>query len=165
VLTWILDFTNNVPRDEMLQAKDNIEQVMMETLSSLPYNIISNNTDSTLNYHLTYKNMDGLFDRIKLDLNFRSRAHVLPPMVQLFKTPFHESPIEVRGLQKEEIFGQKLKALLERTKARDLFDTYNLITKLKTDPGFLNKELLHKIFQGRTLYVSRRDAFVNRKRD
>lgn len=90
--------------------------------------------------------MDGIQDKIKLDINFRTRAHMLLPTDQSFHSPFHESPILVRALQREEIFGQKLKALMERTMARDLYDAFNLVKMLQENPTFLNKELLHKIF-------------------
>jgi predicted nucleotidyltransferase component of viral defense system len=140
------DFSMNVPRDDMLVEKADMKQLLDEILSSLPYQVQFINTDSSLHYHLTYKNLDGLQDNIKLDINFRTRAHVLQPTDQFFHSPFQDSPIQVRALQPEEIFGQKLKALMERTRARDLYDAYNLVKMLQANPSFLNKELLHKIF-------------------
>jgi predicted nucleotidyltransferase component of viral defense system len=141
-----LDFTMNVPPDQMLAEKKDLSLLIEETLIKTDYHVQKSGDVASLKFHLQYHNMDRLRDNIKLEMNFLSRSHVLEPQDQPFYSPFEENPVMIRSLQKEEIFGQKMKALLERTTARDLYDAYQLINRLEREPNFLNFDLLHKVF-------------------
>ena len=56
------------------------------------------------------------------------RCHVLPVQDSTVNFSFMEKPVIIKTLAAPELFGSKIKALLERTAARDLFDINNMIT-------------------------------------
>ena len=75
-----------------------------------------------------YQNAGGNKDNIKIEINYSMRNHVYP----LVKTqtnidflPF----VEIQVLAPLELFGSKIKALIERTAPRDLYDVYNMLTQ------------------------------------
>lgn len=66
--------------------------------------------------------------RIKLDLTADERL-VLPPVRVPVYHPYTDTPeagIEVLAYAYEEVFGEKIRALGERTRPRDLYDVINL---------------------------------------
>lgn len=66
--------------------------------------------------------------RIKLDLTADERL-VLPPVVGSVYHPYTDAPaegIQILSYAYEEVFGEKVRALGERTRPRDLYDVINL---------------------------------------
>lgn len=66
--------------------------------------------------------------RIKLDLTADERVVLAPVRVNVFH-PYSDAPpegIEVLAYAYEELFGEKIRALAERTRPRDLYDVINL---------------------------------------
>ena len=66
--------------------------------------------------------------RIKLDLTADERVVLTPQRVSVFH-PYSDAPdegIEVLAYAYEELFGEKIRALAERTRPRDLYDVVNL---------------------------------------
>ena len=75
-----------------------------------------------------------------IDINFKSIV-ILAPETLSFKSIYPEIPtFSVLCMQKEEIFAEKIRAILTRKRARDLFDLYFLLNQ-----GIhSNKELIEK---------------------
>lgn len=66
--------------------------------------------------------------RIKLDLTADERIVLAPQRVSVFH-PYSDAPVEgidVLAYAYEELFGEKVRALAERTRPRDLYDVVNL---------------------------------------
>ena len=132
------DLARNTPKEEMLQVKDEVSSRIRELTASLGYFL----SDPRPNYaihqtELFYQSATGSRDKIKLDINCLSRCHIFEPVVRKAKNPFlPEDVFPVRMLSEYELFGAKLKALLERNTPRDIFDAYTLEQKgLYQDEG------------------------------
>jgi hypothetical protein len=86
-------------------------------------------SESRENYTLTslaffYQNSFGNKDSIKIEINFLNRVHLFP--MSFIDVVLFEKKHSFFTVSKEEIYGSKIAALLDRTKARDLFDVYQI---------------------------------------
>ena len=86
-----------------------------------------------------YQNAGGNRDNIKIEINYSMRCHVLPIHQTEVKIDVLDTGIKINALAPVELFGSKIKALLERTAARDLYDIYNMIPEVK---AFLHELLM-----------------------
>lgn len=79
----------------------------------------------------------GGWPRIKLDLTADERL-VLPPVRTPIFHPYSDEPdggIQVQAYAYEEAFGEKVRALAERTRPRDLYDVINLYRNAEARPS------------------------------
>ncbi|MFA7136405.1 MAG: nucleotidyl transferase AbiEii/AbiGii toxin family protein [Bacteroidales bacterium] len=124
-----LDFTKNCNREEMLEVRKTINKDIINYMSTQEYNL----SPSTKNPHTLdswvfyYRNVAGNKDNIKIEINYSMRNHVLPIIFYDVKLKDIPISISVRVLSPVELFASKIKALIERTAPRDLFDVYNMI--------------------------------------
>ncbi len=75
--------------------------------------------------------------RIKLDLTADERIVLAPVRVPVFH-PYSDAPaesFEVLAYSYEELFGEKVRALAERTRPRDLYDVVNLFRNTEARPA------------------------------
>lgn len=125
------DLARNTLKEEMLQVKDEVSARIRELAASMGYFL----SDPRPNYaihqtELYYRSATGNRDKIKLDINCLSRCHVYEPVVRDVRNPFLPDDVfSVRMLSEYELFGAKLKALLERNTPRDIFDAYTMEQK------------------------------------
>lgn len=125
------DLARNTLKEEMLQVKDEVSARIRELAASMGYFL----SDPRPNYaihqtELYYRSATGNRDKIKLDINCLSRCHIYEPVVRDARNPFLPDDVfSVRMLSEYELFGAKLKALLERSTPRDIFDAYTLEQK------------------------------------
>lgn len=75
-----------------------------------------------------YQNAAGNKDNLKIEINYSMRHHILLLVEKQTEVIFLPS-YNIRALSSLELFGSKIKALLERTAARDLYDVYNMLNK------------------------------------
>ena len=79
--------------------------------------------------------------KLKLKVEINTREHLC--LLGLKRYPFsvnsrwHKAEAEVVSFEPEELFGTKLRALLQRRKNRDLFDLYEGLKQLNLDRGKL----------------------------
>lgn len=75
--------------------------------------------------------------KLKVEINTREHKNLMPLKLYPFEvvSSWHEAKVEVVSFEPEEIFGTKLRALLQRRKNRDLFDLQHGLSSLslKTD--------------------------------
>ena len=115
----------------MLHVKDAVSARIREMSVSMGYFM----SDPRPNYaihqiELYYRRTTGNHDKIKLDINCLSRCHMYESVVRDARNPFLSDDVfPVRMLSEYELFGAKLKALLERNTPRDIFDAYMLEQK------------------------------------
>jgi hypothetical protein len=74
-----------------------------------------------------YLNSTGNKDNIKIEINYSMRNHVFEPIEKEVNIESLSLGFHVRTLANLELFGSKIKALIERTAARDLYDVYNML--------------------------------------
>lgn len=75
--------------------------------------------------------------RIKLDLTADERIVLVPQRVSVFH-PYSDAPaegVDVLAYAYEELFGEKVRALAERTRPRDLYDVINLFRNGEARPS------------------------------
>ena len=82
-----MDFVPNLPREDMLQARETISGTIKAYMESegyafSPASRIHHSLDAL---HFTYTNAAGNQDMIKIELNYSLRAHLFEPMEKLLQ--------------------------------------------------------------------------------
>lgn len=77
--------------------------------------------------------------KLKVEINTREHAHLHDIKSYPFAvdSDWYEGKAEIASYEPEELFGTKLRALLQRRKSRDLFDLYHGLEQLTLDPDKL----------------------------
>ncbi len=124
-----LDFTPNLPLEDMEKARDKITKMLERYMTEEGYFLsgssrYSHSLDSML---FQYQNAGGNRDNIKLELNYSLRSHIFVPVEKKIVTDIFEEDVMVRTLEPIEIFAAKANALMSRAAARDLYDFNNMI--------------------------------------
>lgn len=138
-----LDFTNNCDRPAMLRQRKAITERLQSYMFASGYRLMpsSKSPFSMDSWVFQYANAIGNFDNIKIEINYSMRCHLLPlECYPLQLSAF--SGVKVRSLALVELYASKIKALLERGAARDLFDVHNMIQNQVIDDS--QKPLLRK---------------------
>lgn len=125
------DLARNTPKEEMLEIKNKVSEKIAVIVEELEYELKDPRPNYALHrMELYYHSVTGNRDKIKLDINCLSRCHIYEPIVKTASNPFDKEDVfPVRILSEYELFGAKLKALLERYTPRDIFDAYTLEDK------------------------------------
>lgn len=124
-----LDFIKNCNKDEMLKNREAINADILNYMFMQGYTLSPNtkNPHSLDSWAFYYQNAGGNKDNIKIEINYSMRNHVYPLVNTKSNVAFLPS-VEIQALMPLELFGSKIKALIERTAARDLYDVYNMIS-------------------------------------
>ena len=123
-----MDFSNNVPREMMLQEREKINDHISKYMDASGY-ILS---PKSKQYHALdsfvyeYVNAGGMKDNLKIEINYMLRCHVLPVSRRNVVLPWVDKNSTVLCVDPIEIFSTKAVALLNRSAARDLYDMFNL---------------------------------------
>lgn len=77
--------------------------------------------------------------KLKVEINTREHAHLLGIKSYPFAvdSDWYRGQTEIASFEPEELFGTKLRALLQRRKNRDLFDLHHGLNQLAMDPDKL----------------------------
>ena len=124
-----LDFTRSCTREEMLAFREEINRDLVNYMFAQGYSLSPNtkNPHSLDSWVYYFQNAGGNKDNIKIEINYSMRNHILPIEKKHISTGILQPDFEVRTLSTLELFGSKIKALIERTAARDLYDVHNMI--------------------------------------
>ena len=124
-----LDFSKECSRDEMICTRTIINETILNYMFSKGYSLSPNtkNPHSLDSWVFYYQNAGGNKDNIKIEINYSMRNHILPTIKKKVKVEVFKIEEEWTTLSTLELFGGKIKALIERCAARDLFDVYNMI--------------------------------------
>ena len=77
-------------------------------------------------YLLKYTNAAGSRDNIKIELNYSNRIQILEPVNYKLSSKIIDNE-SILALNKVELYGSKIAALIGRTTARDVFDVFQLV--------------------------------------
>lgn len=123
-----LDFTENCDRTAMLRYRKAITEKLQAYMFANGYRLAPGGKHpfSVDSWVFQYTNVIGNLDNIKVEINYSMRCHILPMEAKLIKLKGFEN-VNVRTLAFVELYASKIKALLERGAARDLFDVHNMI--------------------------------------
>jgi len=132
-----LDFSFNGTRSEMLRKRKEITAIIRRymEINNYTFNATSKNKYALYSFVFNYLNSFGNKDNLKIEINYMNRTHIFEPVIRNVSIT-NLSPFKILTLNKYELFGSKIKALLERCTIRDVYDVYHmLISRL-----FSNKE-------------------------
>lgn len=123
-----LDFTESCDRPAMLRFRKTITEKLQAYMYANGYRLTpgSKHPFSVDSWVFQYTNVIGNLDNIKVEINYSMRSHLLPTETKPIKLHGFEN-VKVRSLAQVELYASKVKALLERGAARDLFDVHNMI--------------------------------------
>ncbi|MHC1779079.1 MAG: nucleotidyl transferase AbiEii/AbiGii toxin family protein [Bacteroidales bacterium] len=140
-----LDFTIECTKEEMLKTRENVNQNLLNYMFTQGYALSPNtkNPHSLDSWIFYFQNSGGNRDNLKVEINYSMRNHLLPLIKRRVKIDFMQSDYDVKTLSTLELFGGKIKALIERTAPRDLYDVFNMLKYNIIDPK--EYELLRKI--------------------
>lgn len=123
-----LDFTDNCVRMAMMRKRKEINERLDAYMNSEGYRLTprSKSPLSIDSWVYQYTNSVGNNDNIKIEINYSMRCHILPIVRKSILIP-QLGDFTVRTLDVVELYATKIKALLERGAARDLYDVHNMI--------------------------------------
>ena len=123
-----LDFSFSGTKDEMLEKRKEITAIIRRYMEINNYNL----SDETKSKHaldsfvFNYNNNFGNKDNLKIEINYMNRTHVYEPIIRSVSIPFLNS-FKILTLNKYELYGSKIKALIERCTIRDVYDVYHML--------------------------------------
>lgn len=124
-----LDFCENVNKEDMVLRREAIENELLNYMATQGYKLSphSKKRFSLDSYVFTYRNLGNTNDNLKVEINYSLRSHIFKPSVRKITSTMLNNNISVLTLEPIEIYSAKINALLSRSAARDLCDTYNMI--------------------------------------
>jgi len=140
-----LDFAMECCRNEMMSARANINDDILNFMFSRGYALSPNtkNPHSLDSWVFYFQNAGGNRDNIKIEINYSMRCHILPIVKKSINADIFGVADKVATLSTPELFGGKIKALIERTAPRDLYDVQNMLKYMVI--GGDEQNLLRKI--------------------
>ena len=123
-----LDYCSNSDKETMMADRVVIGQEILGYMQSNGYALhpSSKNTHALDSWVFSYLNAGGNRDNIKIEINYMMRTHILEPLTRKTSVPFIEE-VDVYALSPLELFGSKIKALIERAAPRDMYDVNRMI--------------------------------------
>ena len=124
-----LDFCGEYTRNKMLKTRELISSEIKKYMASQGYSLSpkSKERHSLDSFVYTYRNLGGVNDNIKIEINYSLRSHIFDPTNREIVVDKLELSKEVFSLEPMELFAAKINALLSRAAVRDLYDVYNMI--------------------------------------
>jgi hypothetical protein len=136
-----LNYIAHLEREAMLAERSEIVKAVEQVSARLGYKVQNGTDDHALReWHLGYVNHAGVQDRIQVEINFLMRACALPPRVLAAAPAIGSPPCEFLVLAAEEVFGGKIKAMIDRRHPRDLYDLFRFAKS-----GLPHAEILRKL--------------------
>lgn len=123
-----LDFHSDCSREEMLVKREAVNAEIAAYMLSQGYqeSPTTKKSHSLDSWVFFYQNAAGNRDNLKIEINYSMRQHVFA-LVHRELAIDYIPQVKVLTLHVLELFGSKIKALIERHTCRDLFDVYNLL--------------------------------------
>ena len=124
-----LDFCRECSRDEMMNIRKNINEEILNFMFAQGYALSPNtkNPHSLDSWVFYFQNAGGNKDNVKIEINYSMRHHILPVVRKKINADVLQISDEWTTLSVLELFGGKMKALIERSAPRDLYDIDNMI--------------------------------------
>lgn len=136
-----LDYVGSLEKEQTLKDRERILESLDNYMLKEGYNVSSKSRGSAILASRTYAyiNAYGNRDNIKVEINFIDRIHILPIVNR--KINYFDKEVMTKAPLEEELFAMKICALIDRSKPRDLYDTF----RLKNDFLNLEKDKLRKL--------------------
>lgn len=136
-----LNYIGQPDRDAMLRERPDLERAIRQVVGGLRYRVQEGTNDHALvELYLNYRNHLGRDDRIEVETNFMMRVCVLPSASRTAAKIASEAECQFPVLAIEELMAGKLKALIQRSHPRDLYDAYHFLkSQVRHDSLMLRK--------------------------
>ena len=136
-----LDYVGSLEKEQTLKDRESILESLDNYMLKEGYSVSSKSRGSAILVSRTYAyiNAYGNRDNIKVEINFIDRIHILPIVNR--KINYFDKEVMIKAPSEEELFAMKICALIDRSKPRDLYDTF----RLKNDFLNLEKDKLRKL--------------------
>jgi len=121
-----LNFIGAIDRDGMFAARPRVEEFFERIASAQGYEFAKRASYGLTGWDLSYTNIAGNRDIVKVEINWLLRVPIWQPERVLFRSVFPGDPSVVTVTAREEVVAGKLAALLGRAAPRDLIDTATL---------------------------------------
>jgi predicted nucleotidyltransferase component of viral defense system len=123
-----LDYCNDCNREDMLSDRQHISDLLISYMTTTGYaHAPSTKSPHSLDsWVFNYVNAGTNLDNIKIEINYSMRCHIYPVHVCYPSIPFLGN-VKLNALAPVELFGSKIKALIERSACRDLYDVANMV--------------------------------------
>jgi len=123
-----MNFNSNCSKEEMLEMRELHRKLINAFVAQDGYTIDpkSRFTFTLDSYLLKYTNTAGTRDNIKIELNYSNRIQILESINYKVSSKLVDNE-SILALNKVELYGSKIAALIGRTTARDVFDVFQLI--------------------------------------
>ena len=125
-----LDYVGSLDKEKTEQDRVIIMDALDNYMIGEDYIVSSKSRGSAILVSRTYSytNAFGNKDNIKVEINFIDRVHIDHSIRKAIKC--FDKEVVINTLGKEELFGMKICALVDRAKPRDLFDIYMMGKRL-----------------------------------
>ena len=136
-----LDYVGSLEKEQTLKDRERILESLDNYMLKEGYSVSSKSRGSAILASRThaYINAYGNRDNIKVEINFIDRIHIFPIVNR--KINCFDKEVMIKAPSEEELFAMKICALIDRSKPRDLYDTF----RLKNDFLNLEKDKLRKL--------------------
>ncbi|WP_180952253.1 nucleotidyl transferase AbiEii/AbiGii toxin family protein [Lachnoclostridium edouardi] len=124
-----LDYCSEEKREEMMIQRKQISDELNVYMQTQGYTLSpqSKSRHSLDSFVFSYVNLGGMRDNIKIEINYSLRSHLFEPEDKPILADVIHTDNMITVLQPIELFAAKINALLSRSAARDLYDTYNMV--------------------------------------
>jgi len=125
-----LDFSFKGSKEEMLRKRKEITSILLRymEINNYSFSNTSKNSFALDSFVFSYNNNFGNKDNLKVEINYMNRVHIYQPIKRDTTISFL-NPLEILTLNKYELYGTKIKALIERCTIRDIYDVYYMLKK------------------------------------
>ena len=123
-----MNFNLKCSREEMLEIRELHRNIIKSYVIQEGYTVDpkSRFTFTLDSYLLKYINAVGSRDNIKIEINYSNRIQILEPIHYKLNSELVNNE-SILALNKIELYGSKIAALIGRTTARDVFDVFQLV--------------------------------------
>lgn len=123
-----LDFNFNGTKEEMLEIRKKITSIIRRYMEINNYTLSdeSKARHALDSFVFNYNNKFGNRDNLKIEINYMNRTHIYETVTRNISISFF-NPFKTLTLNKYELYGSKIKALLERCTVRDVYDVYHML--------------------------------------
>ena len=148
-----LDYCGSLDKDIALRDRTLLEKELDDFMFEDEYEVSNKSRSSFALFSRIYRyeNTFGNIDTIKVDINFMDRVHLYSTAISTVN--YFNKSVTIRTPAKEELFGMKINALIDRSKPRDLYDSVFLIDNMK----LFDQEMLRKAI---IFYLSLNNTFI-----
>ena len=125
-----LDYHRHLDKDKTFKDRKLILQELDDYMKKEGYSISNKSRGSAILVSRTYSYLSasGNNDNIKVEINFIDRISLYPTVTT--SVNYFGKSVDIIAASKEELYGMKLSALINRSKARDLYDANYLFTDI-----------------------------------